>query len=106
MAGLLDQRRLDALIDTANVRVARKVGIVRAAMYRHGANSAPPGMDNLDEPDKVRVFTRYLSRQSNREQDGQVAGNLASTLAQHPAVVDMAQRAGAQSAEEVTDGSA
>jgi hypothetical protein len=100
MAGLLDQRRIDGLLDAANTRVARKVDVVRMAMYRSGPNSAPPGMDNLDDPEKVRVFSRYLSRQSEREQRGAVAGNLSGTLVQHPAVREMAEQAGAMSPEE------
>ena len=78
----------------ANARSDRAVELVRSVMYADGPASVPPGFDNLDSPDKVRTFTRYLSRQAEREQRKVVAGDLAQATAQNPAVQQMAQDAG------------
>ena len=100
MAGLLDQRAIDALFDIVGDRVDSARERVRSLVYARGEDSTPPGYDNLDSPDKVRVFSRYLSRQSEREQRGVVAGDLAQTVAQHPAVQDMAEQGGGADMEQ------
>lgn len=97
MSSLLDQRRIDAALAIADSRVSLAVERVRGLMYARSADAAPPGFVNLDTPEKVRVFTRYVSRQSEREQRGVVAGNLNQTTAANPAVQQMAS----ESAEEV-----
>jgi hypothetical protein len=51
-------------------------------------------MEELDTPEKVRMFDRYISRQAEREQRGVVAGDLNQTLAQHPALREMAGAVG------------
>lgn len=91
MTGLLDQRRIDAMIAVAQQRVSVARELVRGVMFADGPDASPPGFDNLDSPDKVRVFTRFVSRQANREQSGAVPGNLNQTIAQHPDVQQMAQ---------------
>lgn len=87
---LLDQREIDSLNEIVRSRVAESRERVRAVIYARGPKSAPPGMEVLDEPEKVSVFQQYLGRQAAREQRGVVPGNLHQTIAQHPAVAAMA----------------
>lgn len=96
MSRLLDQRRIDEAIEFARARTNRATDEVRQIMYSEGAHSAPPGMDNLDDHEKVSVFSRYIQRQTAREQRGVVGGNLNQTIAEHPAVQQMAQESGEQ----------
>lgn len=100
MTGLLDQRRIENLNEVAMTRVRAKVELVRGMMFSKGADSAPPGFVNLDTPDKVRIFTRYVSRQANREQAGVVPGNLHQTVAENPDVQMMAVEAQQQEAQQ------
>lgn len=90
MSRLLHQGRIDQMVAVAQRRVDRNIDRVRNLMYRDGADSRPPGFDNLNTPDSVRVFSRYVSRQAEREQRGVVAGDLNQALADNPAVQQMA----------------
>lgn len=99
MSRLLDQRRIDEAMNFVRERTKLTTDLVRGIMYSEGERSAPPGMDNLDDHEKVSTFTRYLQRQAAREQSDAVAGNLNQTVASHPAVQQMAIDSGeAQSA--------
>ena len=86
---LLSQKRIDSLIGIAERRVERVREVARAQLFADGDASSPPGMVNLDTPEAVAVFGRYLSRQSEREQRGVVPGDLNRTMADHPAVQQM-----------------
>ena len=97
---LLDQRRIDSLIAIADKRVDHARELVRTMLYASGEESAPPGMVNLDTPEKVQLFSRYLSRQSEREQAGAIPGDLNQTMAEHPAVEQMSASAAQSSVQE------
>lgn len=92
---LLDQGRVDALMNVARERVTRRREALRGRMYVNGANSRPLGFDNLDTPDKVTTFTQFEQRQANREQMQRVPGDLNQTVVAHPAVQEMAASAAA-----------
>lgn len=98
---LFDQRDIDGLIAVADVRVNQAVEQLRGAFYSRGADSAPPGMRNLESEGDVRVVTRFFSRNANREEMGKVPGDLNRTVTQHPDVQQMAYEANTEQAPEV-----
>lgn len=89
MSPLLRQEFLDE-IDRHVLRVsARFEEALRTAQYGVDGQGTPPGMVNLNTPEKRRIWASWLKRQATQEQDGTVPGDIASTVVKHPAVAEM-----------------